>query len=332
MATRYSIGIDLGGTNIKGGVCDAAGAVLAKASVATEAERGVDHVIGRMAALVTDLLRSSGLACERIVAVGVGAPGPMSHKGGIIHHAPNLPGWVNIPLRERFARICGFPVVLENDANAAAFGEFTAGAGRDVRNMVMLTLGTGVGGGVVLDGRLWRGAFDNAGEIGHTIIVPDGRPCPCGQRGCMERYASALAVAERLREAIEAGEDLAMGSASRLRPRVVAGEVLDARDVEQARAAGDLLATRIWDETCYYLALSAVNIQHMLNPELVVFAGGLINAGAALLEPVQAHFARQSWKIAPDQPRIAFATLGTDAGTIGAAVLAFEEHGAETGT
>ncbi len=318
MTPTYAIGIDLGGTNIKGGVCDRQGRLLVRRSIETQAEQGSQHVLGRIAGLVDELLQEADLTCQQVAAVGVGAPGPMSRQEGVIHQAPNLPGFVHFPMRDRLAELIGLPVVLENDANAAAFGEFTAGAGRQVRDMVMLTLGTGIGGGVVLDGRLWRGRFDNAGEVGHTIIVPDGRPCPCGQRGCLERYASANAVAERLAEAVQAGGD------SLLSPRVAAGRPFDARDVIAAMAAGDRLAARIWDETCYYLALGVVNLQHVLNPELVVLAGGLINAGRQLLDRVQEHFDRQSWKIAPDAPRIALATLGTDAGTIGAAALAFQ--------
>jgi len=313
---RYTIGIDLGGTNIKGGLCSDDGGLITKSSIETQAERGFEHVLGRMALLVRNLLGESALSESDISAVGVGAPGPMSHAKGVIYGAPNLPGFVNVPLRQRFAEQIGLPVTLENDANAAAFGEFTAGAGKDVRDMVMLTLGTGIGGGVVLDGRLWRGHYDNAGEIGHTVIVPGGRPCPCGQRGCLERYASANAVAERLAEAVDAGED------SLLSPKVGGGEFFDARDVLAAADRGDPLAGRIWDETCYYLALSVVNLRHLLNPELVVFAGGLINAGDRLLDPVQAYFEGLSWKLAPDAPHIALATLGTDAGTLGAAALA----------
>lgn len=316
MSATYTIGIDLGGTNIKGGICDERGELLIRHMIDTEAARGCEHVIQRMALLVDELLRLAKLGKERIMGIGIGAPGPMSHAEGIVHHAPNLPGWTNVPLRDRFATLSGRPVTLENDANAAAFGEFAAGAGKDVRDMVMLTLGTGLGGGIVMDGKLWRGHFDNAGEIGHAIIVPNGRPCPCGQRGCLERYASANAVAERLREAVHAGER------SLLTSRIVTGEPFDARDVLAAMEQGDALALRIWDETCYYLALSVVNAQHVLNPELVVFAGGLINAGPRLLNPVREHFNRLSWKIAPDAPKIALATLGTDAGTIGAAMLA----------
>lgn len=320
MTAAHVIGIDLGGTNIKGGVCDADGRLRVRHSIDTQGERGVEHVLERMAGLVDELLVRAGMARQTIGGIGVGAPGPMSHARGIVHAAPNIPGFVDVPLRDRLAARTGLPVVLENDANAAAYGEFAAGAGRGVRTLVMLTLGTGIGGGVVLDGRLWRGAFDNAGEIGHMIVVPDGRLCPCGQRGCLERYASAAAVAQRLSEAVRDG------AASVLRERVLAGEAIDARDVLSAMTAGDTLAARLWDEMCAHLAGAVVNLQHLLNPELIVFAGGLINAGPRLLQPIQTHFERRSWRIAPDAPRLALATLGTDAGVIGAALLARAAH------
>lgn len=316
MNKKCTIGIDLGGTNIKGGVLSADNKLLISDSIATEADHGSEHVIGRMAGLVASLMKQGGLSKADVGAVGVGAPGPMSHAAGLIHSAPNLPGFVNLPLRDRLAKLCGLPVVLENDANAAAFGEFAAGAGAAVQDMVMFTLGTGVGGGIILGGKLVRGHFDNAGEVGHAIIVPGGRPCPCGQLGCLERYASANAVAERLKEAVEAGATCSLAS------HIARGDELDARHVVAAADAGDQLAQRIWDETCYYLALGVVNIQHMVNPELVVFAGGLVHAGDRLLLPVREHFKRLVWKSAPDAPRIELATLGNDAGTIGAAALA----------
>jgi glucokinase len=190
--------------------------------------------------------------------------------------------------------------------------------------MVMLTLGTGVGGGVISDGELLHGALENAGEIGHMIVVPDGRPCPCGQRGCLERYASANAVAERLVEALQAGED------SMLKARVDSGESITSVDVAQAARTGDSLAARIWDETCHYLAIAAVNMQHVLNPERFVLAGGLIGAGDQLLDPVRQHFRRQTWHLTRDYPHIELATLGDDAGIIGAAALAWREQRKES--
>ncbi|MCG3127718.1 MAG: Glucokinase [Phycisphaerae bacterium] len=315
MHASLAIGIDLGGTFIKGGLIDADGAVLQRDSVETQANRGAEHVIARIADLVR---RLAGEHRGHLAAVGVGAPGPMSHTAGVIYAAPNLPGWKNVPLRDLLSRATGVPCEIENDANAAAYGEYRAGAGRQVRDLVFLTLGTGIGGGVVIGGQLVRGKFDNAGEVGHMIVEPDGRPCPCGQAGCLERYASARAIGVRVTEAIRAG------AKSALQARVVAGEEPDAADVQRAADAGDPVCRRIWDDACRYLALACCNLRHLLNPELIVLGGGLINAGAALLSCVQTHFDRVCWKIAPDAPQIVLATLGTDAGIIGAAALARE--------
>jgi len=316
MAANCTIGIDLGGTNIKGGVCDAAGGLLVTHEIETQAERGFEHVFARLLGLVDELLRKAGIGKADVAGIGLGTPGPLSHSRGIVYNAPNLPGWVNVPLRERFSRATGLPVVLENDANAAAYGEYVAGAGKDVSSLVMLTLGTGIGGGIVLDGRLWRGADESAGEIGHMVLVPGGRTCPCGQAGCLERYASANAVAERLVEAIRAG------NACSLTADIERGRAVDARQVLRAADAGDALAARIWDETCYYLALGCLSLERLLSPELIVLAGGLTNAGRRLLEPVQTHFQKLRWHLMPATTRITFATLGTEAGTIGAAALA----------
>ncbi len=308
MRDTPTLGIDVGGTNIKAGLVDPAGNVLARREIDTQAERGCEHVLARIVELARALMNDPA-AGGRVVALGIGVPGPLSHKQGIVFHAPNLPGWVNVPIRSRLQEALNIPVCLENDANAAAYGEFFSGAGRDVDTMVMLTLGTGVGGGIILDGRLWRGSFDSAGEVGHMIVIPDGRACPCGQRGCLERYASAAAIGERWLEA-KGGRGSAVGAPS------------TAEDVQRAMEAGDADATRVWDEACRVLALGCVNLQHLVNPQLVVLAGGLINAGAALLEPVRRHFDELSWRIAPDRPAIELARLGGNAGLIGAASLA----------
>jgi glucokinase len=316
MAGQFSIGIDLGGTNLKAGICDAQGVLTTQHTVETQADLGFEHVFARMVRMVDELMTLAQLAPDDVAGIGVGAPGPLSRAEGIIHNAPNLPGWVHIPLRDRLAAAIGLPVTLENDANAAAFGEFVAGAGRDSRNLVMLTLGTGVGSGIVLDGRVWHGADDSAGEMGHTILVPGGRPCPCGQNGCFERYCSASAIATRLVEAVEAGQD------SILAADIRTGRAIDAANVERAKAAGDPLAVRIWDETCYYLALGCITLERLLVPDLIVLAGGLIGAGDRLLVPVQENYAKLRWKLTPQVTRIALSTLGGEAGVIGAAMCA----------
>jgi glucokinase len=316
MALSTTIGVDIGGTNIKAGIVGPEGELLGRRSIETQAEHGFDHVLGRIVNLIRELVAEATALHAPTSAIGIGVPGPMSHAQGIIHSAPNMPGWVNVPLRQLIVDAVQLPTTVENDANSAAFGEFSAGAGRNTQDMVMLTLGTGIGGGVVLGGRLWRGHFDNAGEIGHMIVVPGGRPCPCGQRGCLERYASASSVGQRYDEARRVRGCVSDGAGVR---------ETEAAEVSQLAIAGDASARAVWDETCYFLALAVVNIQHLFNPECVLLAGGLINAGAQLLSPVRRHFAALAWEAAPDFPRIEFATLGENAGLIGAAALAHRE-------
>lgn len=305
MSQHFTIGIDLGGTNIKAGVIDSHGAIVHRDTITTEAERGFQHVFDRLVQLIEALRATPLLHKQQRVPVGVGVPGPMSHAQGLIHSAPNLPGWVNIPLRARLHDATAMPINIENDANAAAFGEFTAGAGKGARGLVMLTLGTGIGGGLILDGRLHRGFFDNAGEVGHMLVELDGRECPCGQRGCLERYASANAIALQY---AKAGH--------------VAAETITAAEVARRARAGDATAQRVWLEACRYLALACINLQHVLNPPLIVFSGGLIGAGEQLRGCVQEQFDALNWKAAHDFPEIRLAALGGDAGWLGAAALA----------
>lgn len=316
MTKPCTIGLDLGGTNIKFGLLDADNRLVYRASLPTEADGGYAHVLGRLAIAVEQIVQESGVPRAEIIGIGLGSPGPMSPETGIVHGAPNLPGWVDVPVRDDLRQSTGMPVALDNDANLYALAEYSVGAGRGCRHLVMLTLGTGIGGGVILNGALHRGHFGNAGEIGHMIVVEDGRPCGCGQRGCLERYASAVSIAERVAEAIHAGRN------SALVPFVTQARPISSRDVADAAAAGDGLAQQVWDEACRHLAIACVNIQHLLNVECILLGGGLIGAGAQLLEPVRRHLRERTWRVAKDAPRIELATLGDDAGIIGAAAAA----------
>jgi glucokinase len=209
------------------------------------------------------------------------------------------------------------PVVLDNDGNAAALGEFWAGAGRGCRDMVLLTLGTGVGAGVILDGKLLRGHFENAAELGHMIVQAEGEPCPCGQRGCLERYASAAAVA-RFAEA--AGFSPRGGAAKEGR------QGIDAEQVALAARQGDPGCARVWDDACRYLAIACINIQHAFNVERVVLGGGMSAAGDSLIDGVRKHLERETWSLHNDAPTILLATLGNDAGVIGAAAMILQSQ------
>jgi len=319
--TRAAIGIDLGGTAIKAGLVCRDGAVPARQGIATEAGGGVDHVLGRIAGLIGAMRRHAADLGVELEAVGVGMPGTLSHRAGVVFAPPNLPGWRNVPVVERLRAATGMNVVMENDANCAALGEFVCGAGRGVRNLVLLTLGTGIGGGIILDGRLWRGSNENAGEIGHQIVQLDGRPCNCGQRGCLEAYASASQTAARAVEAIRSGQ------ASVLRALVDGGRPLTSEDVVQASQAGDELARRVWEETCRYLAVSCLNIQHGWAPDCIVLAGGMSGAGELLRRPILEAMDKLASKLLGPLPDVRLARLGNDAGFIGAALGVLLEPG-----
>lgn len=321
MQNSVTIGIDLGGTNLKSAAVDRTGRVLARQTMPI-AGLSPDAAIAAMVSLVDRLLADASLARSDVVGVGVGAPGPLSRRTGRIIRAANLPGWVDVPLRDHLHEKLQSPVILDNDGNAAAYGEYWAGAGRGTDDLVMLTLGTGLGAGVILNGQVLHGHFDNAAELGHMIIAADGLPCSCGQRGCLEQYASAGAVARRVITAMEQGES------STLSDELKEGDLIDAERVVRCAKAGDKLCLRIWDEACLYLALACINIQHAYNPSLVVLGGGMSKAGAFLVDRVTEHVTRHRWSLHDDFPTIALAKLGYEAGVIGAAGLAWQQNSA----
>jgi len=314
-AERIFVGVDLGGTNTKLGVVEANGTVLARQSIDTRADTGPEAVIDRICDAVCDVIRQVGLSRKDVAAVGIGSPGPISREKGMVSPA-NLPGWKNVPLPGLVSEKLRLPATLENDANAAAYGEFWAGAGRNCRSLAMFTLGTGIGGGIILDSKILHGAFDNAAEIGHMIVEPQGRRCNCGQRGCLEAYASASNAARIATEALQAGRESSM-------KRVLdAGRNITSEIILEHMLEGDALAGEIWRQTCRYLAIGSINIAHIINCELIVLAGGMAGAGEHLLAPVREYYRQLRWEaelLTETFPPIVLAELGNDAGFIGAA-------------
>jgi glucokinase len=229
-----------------------------------------------------------------------------------------MPAFKNVPIRQMLSDALHCPVVFDNDANIACFGEFTAGAGKGVNDMVFFTLGTGIGAGIISDGKLLRGSGGNAAELGHTIIYPDGQLCNCGQKGCAEAYASASNTAKRAAEAVEAGEK------STLKKILEKKTQITCKDVFDHLKAGDKLAKKITDQTAKALAVLCINALHATEPQRIVFAGGMIAAGDILLNRIKDYFNEQIWKLKKETVEICFATLGEDAGIIGAAALAKE--------
>jgi len=313
---KIFIGIDLGGTNVKIGCFDSQLELICKTAATTKADMGPEAVVDRIGDAAEKLLVDNDLSGEAIGAVGIGAPGPAKLDEGIIVASPNMPLFKNVPLRKMISERFGKPTVLENDANAACWGEFVAGAGRGVHDMVFFTLGTGIGGGVITDGKLVHGFADNAAELGHIIIYPDGRKCGCGQTGCVEAYASANSTAAQAAEAVGGGAE------SSLKELLAERGEMTCRDVFEHSAAGDGLAKKITDETAKALAILCVNMLHITEPQRIVFAGGMIAAGDTLLSRIKHYFNEQIWSLKKETVEICFATLGEDAGIIGAAALA----------
>ena len=316
------IGIDLGGTFIKFALLDRDLRPAGALRCPTPSDRGADSVIAAMVGGARELMQREGVPAADVVGVGIGSPGPLDLDAGVVIAMPNIPGFEDIPLRDRVADGLGRPAVLENDANAAALGEFLVGSGRASRCMVLLTLGTGLGSGVVTDGRLLHGAHGIGGEVGHMIVEPGGEPCGCGQRGCLERYASATYLAEYARRLIERD-----GRAGPLADILAEKGELNAEDVGAARQGGDALAEEVWDRATRFLAIGCVNLCRIFDPDLIVLGGGLANAGDELLAPLAEHFARLHWKLSAPATRIVLAELGNDAGVIGAAGAAWEQFG-----
>ena len=318
MAKGYCVGVDLGGTNIKCGLLDENAKVLCNFSEPTEVDKGNAQVVNNIINAAERAIKEGGASKSQVVGIGIGSPGPLSHRRGTIINPGNLPCLANTPIREIMRQRTGIRTTLENDANAAAWGEFWAGAGKDVSDLVMYTLGTGVGGGVIVEGKMLRGYYENGAELGHVIVHPGGRKCSCGQNGCVEAYSSAYFLARHAEDLIKAGQP------SVLKKRMDAGQMLMAEHIVEAAKAGDQVAQQVWHDACYYLAVATVTLQHATNPQLVVMAGGLIAAGDFLLEPVRRYFRELTWKLLDDFPDIQFATLGNEAGFIGAAGCAWE--------
>ena len=317
------VGIDLGGTNIKIGLFDSELKLVSKTSVATKVDMGPEVVIDKMAQTTKILLAEACLSLQDVAAVGIGTPGPAKYSEGIIIKSTNMPTFKNVPICRMLNERLGAPVVFDNDANVACWGEYAVGAGKGVKDMVFFTLGTGIGGGIISNGELVHGCDENGAELGHMIIYPDGRKCNCGQKGCVEAYASADSTARRATEAVEAGAE------SSLKKVLDEKGQITSKDVYEHLAAGDKLAKEITDGTAKALAITCINMLHTTEPKRIVFAGGMIAAGDVLLNRIKDFFNEHIWTLKKEMVEICFATLGEDAGIIGAAALA--QHAKQQG-
>ncbi len=320
---RYVMGVDIGGTNlVVGAVVADGGRVVGLRTEPTGATHGAESVIDRIVAMA----RATMADTRRIDpnaefdGVGIGSPGPLNRTTGIVILTPNL-GWVDMPVRDRIGTALGLPAWLDNDANCAMAGEWWVGAAKGARHAVTFTLGTGIGGGIVIDGRLLHGASDVAAEIGHITIETNGRRCGCGNDGCLEAYASGPAIARRALEMIEAG-------AESLIPSLVGGVLarIGAETVYAAAATGDPLALEVVQDTAKYLGVGVANLINILNPEVVVICGGVTQAGDRLFTPLRREVARRAFRPAVQACRIVPGLLPGTAGVVGAAKVFLDAH------
>ncbi len=311
------IGVDLGGTKVRAVLSDGSGNLLARAEKLTEAELGLEHVLSNIVATIKAVME---LADEsNLVGLGIGAPGPLNPTTGVVYSPPNLPGWVDVPLRDILEQRTGLPVYLGNDANLAALGEYTFGAGRDYRYLVYLTISTGVGGGVIEDGRILNGAHGAAGEIGHMSIDLNGPRCNCGNIGCLEILTSGPSIRRRAIEMLETGR------ASRL-TELSNGDLqnVTAEMVAQAAEEGDPAARELLYQTGVYLGVGVTNVLHLFNPEIVVIGGGVSQIGEPIFGPLR-HVVNERAMLAfrQDVP-IVPTNLGGDIGLYGAVALVLQ--------
>ena len=353
--TRYSIGVDLGGTDIKAGLVSSAGDISCRVVLPTDVETGGPKLVAaRIAEAVRQVLlkaetdgmdltskkpESRGEVASSVqthddvhgIGVGLGAPGLIIAETGVVHFSPNFPGWSDIPLvayvNAELAKLYPTkhtakkyqPILrgMDNDVNAMTLGELHHGAGVGYRSLVALTLGTGVGGGVVIDGEVYHGSQNTAGELGHTIVEPNGRVCGCGNRGCLEAYAGAKNIVQRIEEKIENGQRSSLVSDA-----IEDSTTLTPRMIAEAAETGDALAIKIFAETGAYIGIALTSIAHILNPQIAIIGGGIAEAGEKLLfEPIRKELSKRTMDI-PARMKIVKAHLGNDAGIVGAAMLA----------
>lgn len=319
---RLIVGVDVGGTNVVVGTVPEDGSTVhGLHSEPTLVEDGPDAVveqIGRLGSCSLDATRTALLTDDLDVAgVGIGSPGPLNTESGIVLLTPNLP-WRNFALRDRVSAALGLPATLDNDANCAVFGEWWRGAARGARFVIGLTVGTGIGGGIIRDGEIYHGASDIAGEFGHMSIDSTGRRCKCGSYGCLEAYASGPAIASRVVEGIEAGADTSL-------PELANGslDAITAQLVYDAAAEGDEFALEVIQETAHFLGAGVASLINIFNPEVVVILGGVTLAGERLFAPLQAEVKRRAFRPAVEACRIVPGELRGTAGVYGA-VAAFK--------
>jgi len=315
-----ALGIDLGGTKILTAVANAEGKMLSRDHSITPATEGPPAVVRSILESVGRALDQANIVVADLTTIGIGAPGLSNPETGILFTSPNLPGWKDVRLRNIVEKELGKKAFLINDANAAAVGELYFGAGRGARNFIYITVSTGIGGGIIIDGKIYTGSIGTAGELGHMVIDDEGPQCNCGNRGCWETLASGTALAREARYRIKKGAATSI-------PEHVAGDLekINAEAIHEAAQSGDKLANELIAQAAYYLGVGLANLINIFNPEVIIIGGGLSNSGDMLLKPAFEEAGRRAFKQSCEAVRFARAELGRNSGVLGAAAFALEK-------
>lgn len=311
------LGIDIGGTKTIVAVADENGSLITRKRIKTATKLGPQRVMADIKAAAHEVIKEAG--SPKIDCIGIGCGGPLDRAAGRVLVVPNLPGWDNLPLTQIFAEEFGVPAYLDNDATAAALAEAMFGAGKDARNMCYFTISTGIGGGIILEGKPYRGSSDNSAEFGHQVIEPNGPKCPCGRWGCLESLSSGTSIARQAREAIDDHRESLLWTWSE-----GVKEKITAEMVAKAAGEGDSYAREVWYRAVGYLGIGVANVVSIINPDLVVLGGGVTKAGAMLFEPVRETVVERVMPALAEIVRIVPAELGDDVGIVGAVAIALE--------
>lgn len=314
------LAIDIGGTKIRNAIISNKGKIIAKEYCLSLADEGPEAVTGRILSGIGRLLSLGNLNASQLHGITIAAAGAIDSEKGLVTFSPNLPGWHNVPLRDIVRRKYRVNTLLINDANAAALGEQQFGAGRGVNNLILITVGTGIGGGIIIDGKLYCGSSGSAGEMGHMTIDVNGPKCNCGNIGCLETLASGTAIAKEAIRRIKRGEKSSLMV-------MVEGEIdnITAEKVSIAAQGGDSLASEVISEAAIYLGVGMVNLVNIFNPEMIIVGGGVAKMGDLLLNPARQVVKERAFKLAVQVVRIVTARLGDDGGLLGAAAFAFQQ-------
>jgi len=324
LSEKPVVAVDIGGTKITSAVITREGKMISRIYRLTLAQEGPQKVIHRMVDAVKLSVRKAGLELSGLGGIGIAAGGITDIGKGLVSEAPNLPGWHNIPLRDRLADSLGKPVFLLNDASAAALGEHRMGAGRGLDNLIYITVSTGIGGGLIINGQLYNGADGCAAEIGHMIILVDGPACKCGKHGCFEALASGTAIARMARERLAAGGKSCLAELTRGKIEDVTAEM-----VAEAARRNDELALSVINEAARYLGIGLANLVNIINPQMIIIGGGVSKMGAMLFTPARKAMKEHAFKLPARTVRVVRPRLGMDAGLFGVAIYTQESLGAK---